>query len=74
MMKSFMVGSQTYIEDGEVFCRPTEVRYTVEDEAVCDFEATAVSQPWCPPREVGAVDFNAKALKDCSLGSVVLGL
>jgi transcription elongation factor Elf1 len=34
--------AQTYIEDCEVCCRPIEVRYTVEDDEVSDFEATAV--------------------------------
>ncbi len=33
---------QTYIEDCEVCCRPIEVRYTVEDDEVRDFEASAV--------------------------------
>jgi len=34
--------AQTYIEDCEVCCRPIEVRYTVVDDEVSDFEATAV--------------------------------
>ena len=36
------VSGQTYIEDCEVCCHPIEVHYTVEDEAVCDFEARPV--------------------------------
>ena len=30
---------QTYIEDCEVCCKPIEIHYTVEDEAVVEFEA-----------------------------------
>jgi transcription elongation factor Elf1 len=33
---------QRYIEDCEVCCRPIEVRYTVEDDEVSNFEAKAV--------------------------------
>jgi Cysteine-rich CPXCG len=33
---------QTYIEDCEVCCHPIEVRYTVEDDEVCQFEARAI--------------------------------
>jgi hypothetical protein len=33
---------QTYIEDCEVCCHPIEVRYSVEHEAVCHFEARAM--------------------------------
>ena len=33
---------QSYIEDCEVCCHPIEVRYTVEDDEVCQFEARAV--------------------------------
>ena len=33
---------QIYVEDCEVCCHPIEVRYTVEDDAVCEFEASVV--------------------------------
>ena len=36
------VKGQSYVEDCEVCCHPIEVRYTVEDDAVCEFEARAV--------------------------------
>jgi hypothetical protein len=36
------VKGQPYAEDCEVCCHPIEVRYTVEDGAVCSFEARAV--------------------------------
>ena len=42
MVLDTSVARQTYIEDCEVCCRPIEVRYTVEDDEVSDFEATAV--------------------------------
>jgi hypothetical protein len=42
MVLDTSVGQQTYIEDCEVCCRPIEVRYTVEDDEVSDFEASAV--------------------------------
>ena len=42
MVLDISVGQQTYIEDCEVCCRPIEVRYSVEDDEVSDFEATAV--------------------------------
>jgi hypothetical protein len=42
MVLDTSVGGQTYTEDCEVCCRPIEVRYTVENDEVCDFEATAV--------------------------------
>ena len=35
------VRGQIYVEDCQVCCHPIEVRYTVEDDAVCDFEARA---------------------------------
>ena len=33
------VRSQTYVEDCEICCKPIEVYYVVEDEAVVHFEA-----------------------------------
>ena len=36
------VGSQRYIEDCEVCCRPIEIRYAVEDERLADFSADRV--------------------------------
>ena len=36
------VKSQTYVEDCEVCCHPIEVRYTVEDDTIFDFEARAI--------------------------------
>lgn len=34
--------SQTYVEDCEVCCHPIELRYTIEDGAVSDFEASTL--------------------------------
>jgi hypothetical protein len=42
MVLDTSVKGQTYIEDCEVCCQPIEVRYTVEDDKVCQFEAMAV--------------------------------
>ena len=42
MVLDLSAGGQTYIEDCEVCCRPIEVRYTVEDDELSDFEATAL--------------------------------
>jgi hypothetical protein len=42
MVLDTSVVRQTYIEDCEVCCRPIEVRYTVEDNELSDFEATAL--------------------------------
>jgi hypothetical protein len=39
MVLDTSVKGQTYVEDCEVCCQPIEVRYTVEDDDVCDFEA-----------------------------------
>ena len=39
MVLDTSVGSQTYIEDCEVCCRPIEIRYAVEDEALVEFDA-----------------------------------
>ena len=42
MVLDTSVKRQTYIEDCEVCCHPIEVRYTVEDDEVCRFEARAI--------------------------------
>ena len=42
MVLDTSVVRQTYIEDCEVCCRPIEVRYTVEDDELNDFEARAL--------------------------------
>jgi hypothetical protein len=42
MVLDTSVNRQTYIEDCEVCCHPIEVRYTVEDDEVCQFEARAI--------------------------------
>ena len=42
MVLDTSVKCQIYVEDCEVCCHPIEVRYTAEDDAVCEFEARAV--------------------------------
>jgi Cysteine-rich CPXCG len=42
MVLDISVKGQTYMEDCEVCCHTIEVRYTVEDDEVCHFEARAV--------------------------------
>ena len=42
MVLDTSVKSQIYVEDCEVCCHPIEVRYTLEDDAVSDFEASAI--------------------------------
>jgi hypothetical protein len=39
MVLDMSVRQQTYIEDCEVCCRPIEIHYAVEDEALVEFEA-----------------------------------
>ncbi len=39
MVLDTSVRQQTYIEDCEVCCRPIEIRYAVEDDALVEFEA-----------------------------------
>jgi hypothetical protein len=36
------VKGQTFIEDCEVCCQPIQVRYSVEDDEVSEFEATVL--------------------------------
>jgi len=42
MVLDTSVKGQTYVEDCEVCCQPIEVRYTVRDDELCDFEARAL--------------------------------
>jgi hypothetical protein len=42
MVLDTSVRGQVYVEDCEVCCHPIEVRYTVADDTVCDFEARTV--------------------------------
>jgi transcription elongation factor Elf1 len=42
MVLDTSVKKQIYIEDCEVCCHPIEVRYMVEDDEVCQFEARAI--------------------------------
>jgi transcription elongation factor Elf1 len=36
------IPGQTYVEDCEVCCRPIEISYTVEDDALASFAAKAL--------------------------------
>jgi hypothetical protein len=38
------VRSQTYVEDCEVCCHPIQIRYSLEDGAVADFEAKTLDE------------------------------
>jgi len=42
MVLDVSVKRQTYIEDCEVCCQPIEVRYSVKDDEVRQFEAQAI--------------------------------
>jgi hypothetical protein len=42
MVLDTSVARQTYIEDCEVCCHPIEVRYTVKDDEIYEFEANAI--------------------------------
>ena len=42
MVLDTSVKRQKYIEDCEVCCKPIEVRYTVEDDEVSGFDASAI--------------------------------
>ena len=42
MVLDTSVRRQTYIEDCEVCCRPIEVRYTVQNDELRQFEARAI--------------------------------
>jgi hypothetical protein len=39
MVLDLSVRRQAYVEDCEVCCKPIEIRYRVEDEALAEFEA-----------------------------------
>ena len=39
MVLDLSVGRQSYVEDCEVCCRPIEIIYTVEDDALVEFAA-----------------------------------
>jgi transcription elongation factor Elf1 len=41
MVLDLSVGRQSYIEDCEVCCRPVEIRYAVEDDALVEFTANS---------------------------------
>ena len=42
MVLDTSVKGQTFIEDCEVCCQPIQVRYSVEDDDVSEFEARAL--------------------------------
>ena len=42
MVLDTSVKTQTYVEDCEVCCNPIQVRYSVEDDAITDFDASIV--------------------------------
>jgi hypothetical protein len=42
MVLDTSVKGQSYVEDCEVCCQPIEVRYSVKDDEVRQFEASAV--------------------------------
>jgi hypothetical protein len=42
MVLDTSVKGQTFIEDCEVCCQPIQVRYSVEDDEVSEFEATVL--------------------------------
>ena len=39
MVLDLSVQRHTYVEDCEVCCNPLEISYTVQDDAIVDFEA-----------------------------------
>ncbi len=41
MVLDLSVSRQSYVEDCEVCCRPIEISYAVEDDALVEFSATA---------------------------------
>jgi len=42
MVLDLSVPRQTYVEDCEVCCRPIEITYGAEDDALTEFEARAL--------------------------------
>jgi len=39
MVLDASAGSQTYVEDCEVCCKPIEIHYTVDENSIADFDA-----------------------------------
>jgi transcription elongation factor Elf1 len=44
MVLDLSVSRQTYVEDCEVCCRPIEITYTAEDDALVEFTARSIEQ------------------------------
>ena len=44
MVLDLSVRRQSYVEDCEVCCRPIEVTYVVEDDALVEFAARSIEQ------------------------------
>jgi transcription elongation factor Elf1 len=44
MVLDLTVSRQTYVEDCEVCCRPIEISYTIEDDALVEFDARSIEQ------------------------------
>jgi len=42
MVLDLSVPDQTYVEDCEVCCQPIEITYTVEDDALGNFDASVL--------------------------------
>jgi len=42
MVLDFSARQQTYIEDCEVCCKPIEITFTVKDDNLVNFQATAL--------------------------------
>ena len=39
MVLDASAGSQTYVEDCEICCKPIEIHYTVDEDSIADFDA-----------------------------------
>jgi hypothetical protein len=39
MVLDISAGSQTYVEDCEICCKPIEIRYSIEEDSVTSFDA-----------------------------------
>jgi transcription elongation factor Elf1 len=44
MVLDLSVSRQSYVEDCEVCCRPMEVSYALEDDALVEFSARSIEQ------------------------------
>jgi transcription elongation factor Elf1 len=44
MVLDLSVRRQSYVEDCEVCCRPIEITYAVEDDALVEFAARSIEQ------------------------------